>query len=108
MRSSKDFRRTARRGVRASRPTIVIQAVPLGDQTRVGFVVSTAVGNAVTRNRVKRRLRHLAAPHLDQIPAGTGVVIRALPRAASDPAEVPTDFESAWRDVASRLTGGAR
>ena len=86
----------------------MIHAAPLGDQTLVGFVASTAVGNAVTRNRVKRRLRHLAAPHLDQIPAGTGVVVRALPRAASDPGKVPMDFESAWRDVVSRLTGGAR
>ena len=31
---------------------------------RVGFVVSKAVGNAVTRNRVKRRLRHLAREHV--------------------------------------------
>ena len=29
---------------------------------RVGFVVSKAVGTAVTRNRVKRRLRHLPLP----------------------------------------------
>jgi ribonuclease P protein component len=92
--------------------------------TRVGFVVSGAVGNAVTRNRVKRRLRHLAATHVVDTPAGLGskgtgpeiigpegigpegigIVVRALPRAATDPAEVPTDFGSAWHDVMFRLT----
>jgi len=87
---------------------VVIHAAHGSDETRVGFVVSGAVGNAVTRNRVKRRLRHLAAPHLDELPDGTGIVVRALPQAASNPAELPTDFESAWHDAEARLTGGVR
>jgi len=45
--------------------------------------VSKAVGNSVVRNRVKRRLRHQVAPHLAGLPAGTSVVLRALPAAAS-------------------------
>jgi ribonuclease P protein component len=119
MRSTKDFRQTTKSGVRVSRPTLVVHAVHLdeghldeghlveghlNDGTRVGFVVSGAVGNAVTRNRVKRRLRHLAAAHVADTPAGIGVVVRALPRAATDPAEVPTDFGSAWHEVVSRLS----
>jgi ribonuclease P protein component len=119
MRSTKDFRQATKSGVRVSRPTLVVHAVHLdeghldeghlveghlNDGTRVGFVVSGAVGNAVTRNRVKRRLRHLAAAHVADTPAGIGVVVRALPRAATDPAEVPTDFGSAWHEVVSRLS----
>jgi ribonuclease P protein component len=103
MRSSKDFRQTTRRGVRVSRPTLVVHAVRLNDGTRVGLVVSGALGNAVTRNRVKRRLRHLAAAHVTDSPAGTGVVVRALPRAASDAADLATDFGSAWHEAMSRL-----
>lgn len=99
-----------------SRPTLVVHAGRfdeehlddgrVDDGPRVGFVVSGAVGNAVTRNRVKRRLRHLAAA---QIPAerisadGIGIVVRALPRAATNPAEVPADFGSAWHEAMSRL-----
>ena len=49
---------------------------------RVGFVVSKAVGDAVTRNRVKRRLRHLARDLVGDLPPGTDVVVRALPAAA--------------------------
>ena len=46
-------------------------------------MVSRAVGSAVTRNLVKRRLRHLARPRLDALPAGSMLVVRALPASAS-------------------------
>ena len=50
---------------------------------RVGFVVPRAVGPAVARNRVRRRLRHLLRDRLDRLPAGTRLVVRVLPAAAS-------------------------
>ena len=50
--------------------------------TRVGFVVSRSVGAAVVRNRVRRRLRHLAAAQMDRLPPGSRVVVRALPGSA--------------------------
>jgi ribonuclease P protein component len=126
MHNSKDFQRTTRRGIRASRPTLVVHAVPVLDVgserdvlgrsgPRIGFVVSGALGNAVTRNRVRRRLRHLAATHVADTPAGMDLVVRALPRAATTPAEVSEDLGSAWHEVVSRLStrrpdqhGGAR
>ena len=46
---------------------------------QVGFVVSRAVGNAVVRNRVKRRLRHLVRDRLPELPATAVLVVRALP-----------------------------
>ncbi len=49
---------------------------------RVGFVVSRAVGSAVIRNQVKRRLRHLCRDRLPVLPSGSMLVIRALPPAA--------------------------
>ncbi len=47
--------------------------------TQVGFAVPRAVGNAVVRNRVRRRLRHLIRERLDQLPGPANVVVRALP-----------------------------
>lgn len=51
----------------------------------VGFTVSKAVGNAATRNRVRRRLRHLTREHLatlQELPGRAALVVRALPAAA--------------------------
>jgi ribonuclease P protein component len=49
---------------------------------RVGFVVSKAVGPAVTRNLVKRRLRHLVRERTASLPSEAMVVVRALPPSA--------------------------
>ena len=52
---------------------------------QVGFVVSRAVGNAVVRNRVRRRLRHLVRDRLTELSVLSGgavLVVRALPAAA--------------------------
>ena len=49
---------------------------------QVGFVVSRAVGPAVTRNLVRRRLRHAASGRMALLPAGARVVVRALPGSA--------------------------
>lgn len=98
LRSSEDFRTTVRRGRRVGRPTLVLHVVSRPDTiTRAGFVVSKAVGGAVVRNRVKRRLRHLVAGSLAGTTQGLDVVVRALPAAASAPERLPVDFASAWQ-----------
>lgn len=51
--------------------------------SRVGFIVSKAVGNAVARNRVKRRLRVLVGKHWSAVPAHSLVVVRAKPGCAA-------------------------
>jgi ribonuclease P protein component len=90
-----------RGGRRAGRGTLVVHLLVVDEPAfastaRAGFVVSKAVGNAVVRNRVQRRLRHLVRPLLDVLPAGATVVIRALPPAA-DAANttLATDLEGA-------------
>jgi len=97
MRRSVDFERAVRRGTRAGRSTVVVHLLVDPDTgptagvsgvagaapTQVGLVVSKAVGNAVHRNRVKRRLRHAAAGHLASLPAGSRLVVRALPASSS-------------------------
>jgi ribonuclease P protein component len=63
---------------------------------RVGFVVGRAVGNSVTRHRTVRRLRHLVRDRLDRLPAGSILVVRALPPAAdADSASLGRDVDAA-------------
>jgi ribonuclease P protein component len=118
MRRSEDFRRTVRRGVRAGRRTVVVHALRIGpvvddDQLAtddpsstvplVGFVVSRAVGSAVRRNRVRRRLRHLTRPRLNALGERTLVVVRALPQAATAGTELDSDLAAAWTAALAKL-----
>jgi ribonuclease P protein component len=70
---------------------------------RVGFVVSKAVGGAVTRNRTKRVLRHLVAARLTRIPTGYDVV-RANPAAAdATTPELAVELDRSLDSVLRRL-----
>lgn len=73
-------------GARAGSRLLVVHANQTDSRAvrppRVGFVVSKAVGGAVRRNRVKRRLRARVAGLLPTVPAGVDLVIRAQPAAA--------------------------
>jgi ribonuclease P protein component len=56
------FLMVAQRGRRSAQPGLVLQALPRPDQqtARLGFTVTRKVGNAVVRNRTRRRLREAA------------------------------------------------
>lgn len=76
-----------------------------GDAPSVGFVVSKAVGNAVVRNRVKRRLRALVADRMSTLPPGSLVVVRALPASSGvDFARLGVDLDACLGRSLSRLT----
>lgn len=89
LRRSQEFFTVVRSGHRGGTRRLVVhlyRAVPPrpdGSCARAGFVVSTAVGNSVVRHRVTRRLRSLVNDRLPALPAGTDLVIRALPAAAT-------------------------
>ncbi|SEW42016.1 ribonuclease P protein component [Austwickia chelonae] len=73
-----------------------------GAPPRVGLVVSKAVGNAVVRNRTKRRVRALMSRHVTVLPTGVDLVIRARPSAAEATYEqLARDLE---RQISSVLT----
>jgi ribonuclease P protein component len=99
---SEDFRLVTRQGRRVGGPRIVVHALPPGGsgmvQTKVGFVVSRAVGNAVIRHRVSRRLRHVVRDRLGTLPTGSALIVRAMPSAAdASSAEFRRDFDAALR-----------
>jgi len=86
MRKPSEFTRTIRGGSRAGRELVsghLLRQAGHDEPARVGFVVSRAVGGAVVRNKVRRRLRHLARGYLGSLPEGSLLVVRANPRAAT-------------------------
>ena len=100
------FRSTGRSGRRSGSSTLVVHldVNEPGEPARVGFVVSKAVGNAVVRNRVKRRLRHLTREHLPSLaglPGSAVLVVRALPPSAD---ASYAELETALRRCLTRVT----
>ncbi|MDP2773766.1 MAG: ribonuclease P protein component [Nocardioides sp.] len=92
---AESFRLVSRTGRRSASRTLVVHlALTDHPAPRAGFVVSKAVGNAVVRNRVKRRLRHLVREQLSSLPGSGALVVRALPAAgAASAAELAADLD---------------
>jgi ribonuclease P protein component len=87
LRRREDFAATVRRGRRAARGALIVHVRTNPEApssvVQAGFIVSRAVGGAVVRNAVRRRLRHAIRPRLAAFPAGTAIVVRTLPAAAT-------------------------
>ncbi len=95
-----------RAGSRAATRTVVVHALATDapGPARAGFVVGRSVGGSVVRHRLTRQLRHLMVAQLEDLPAGTDVVVRALPPSAgaSGP-DLALDLSSGVRRAMSRL-----
>jgi ribonuclease P protein component len=98
-----------RGGTRAGRPLLVghllvrPDAVQAREPARVGFVVSRAVGSAVTRNRVKRRLRGVMRGYLQSLPGGSLLVVRANAAAAhASQSDLAADLDLVLRRLLRR------
>ncbi len=79
-----EFHRLYSKGKSAATPFLVIYARQTKHPgNRIGFTVSTKLGNAVKRNRVRRRLREIYRLHETQIVPGTELVVVARGRAVT-------------------------
>ncbi|HEX5347350.1 MAG TPA: ribonuclease P protein component [Pseudonocardiaceae bacterium] len=112
-----DFATGVQRGRRAARGSIVVHLACVGSTDtqppvsptvsstsgpKVGFVVGRTVGGSVVRHRVQRRLRHLMRSRLAVLPAGSLVVVRALPSSAgASSAALGDDLDGALRRLLS-------
>ena len=72
-----------------------------GGVARVGLTVSSKVGGAVTRNRIKRRLREAVRLELEHLPAVDLVLVA---RASAVESSVD-DFRAWLRRAAGRMAG---
>ncbi|POH59459.1 ribonuclease P protein component [Arthrobacter glacialis] len=106
MRTSANFSHTVRSGVRNGRRNLVLYMVSTSSDapSQVGFIVAKTVGNAVTRNLVKRRLREIVVETIKQHPQGVNVVVRALPVSADASfSDLAKDYRKAVSTVFPRL-----
>jgi ribonuclease P protein component len=111
LRTATDFSTTVRSGVRNGRRNVVLYtaAIAADEPSRIGFIVSKGVGNAVVRNLVKRRLREAGAASLREYGTGFAIVVRALPASASASwDQLLSDYNAALESTMARLGGRPR
>ena len=76
-----EFRRLYNKGKTAVTPYVVVYCLKNNRGTRrVGYTVSTKLGKAVTRNRVRRRLREIYRLNSDRLISGVDMIVVARSR----------------------------
>ena len=95
------FRRIYRKGKSSVQPCLVVYCQKNRQgATRLGVTVSTKLGHAVVRNRVRRRLREIVRHNASSLPSGYDIV--AVARTAAVEAEFAA-LEKSFRLLAGRL-----
>ena len=91
-----EFRRTYQKGVSAVSPVMVLYC----RKNRLGLVSSTKLGQAVVRNRCRRRLREVYRLEKPQLKTGYDIILVARSRTATAPwPELQKQFRRLCRKV---------
>ena len=99
LKTNRDFRRVYNRGKSVLMPSIVLYKLPTRHPiNRIGFTVSNKIGNAVTRNRIRRRLREAYRLNEDRIKEGFDLVIVARHKS------VESDYKSLESELIDALS----
>ena len=103
LKKNSDFRRLYAKGRSAVLPTLVIYLRrSRSGESRVGFTVTVRLGNAVTRNRVRRRLREIYRLHMGELRPGVDMVLVARSRSVEAPySTLERDFLTGCRKLSA-------
>lgn len=80
LKKNSEFRRLYSRGKSAVTPYVVLYCRRGGSVNRLGYTVSTKLGHAVARNRVRRRLREIYRLNSPALKTGYDIVVVARQR----------------------------
>lgn len=109
VRSRLDFARVYEHGVRVSDGYLSLTALPNEHPTsRLGLAVSKRYGNAVQRNRLKRRLREVFRLSRADLPTGLDLVVQPRTNAPVKQDELRRSLISLSRKVAKKLAARSR
>ena len=98
LKTTTDFQRVRREGRSWSHPLVVLIACPNDQKAiRLGITASKSVGNAVARNRAKRRLKEAMRRRVKGYNFAQGKDIVLIARAKT--------VTASWGDIVVALTG---
>ena len=99
LKKNSDFRRLYAKGKSSVNPYMVVYCRRnRTGENRLGYTVSTKLGGAVTRNRVRRRLREIVRLRSPQMKTGWDIVVVARTRCVkAEYAKMDAAFLSACR-----------
>jgi ribonuclease P protein component len=91
--SPNDFARATKSGHRLTSKSLVLYFYSGADVTpaRFGLIIGKSVGGSVVRHHIARKIRHTLRDHMTQFPAGSLVVVRALPHSTKADIKVELD-----------------
>lgn len=98
LRSNREFQRVYRVGKSWAHPLAALHVLEQPGERRFGISVSKKVGNAVVRNRVRRRVREILRAALPELKQGFDAIIVARSAAAeADFAALTSALEELFR-----------
>jgi ribonuclease P protein component len=101
MKKNHEFRRLYAKGKSAATPSLVVYFRRTNrDYNQLGITVSTKIGNAVCRNRVRRRLREIYRLNEARLPRGLDMVLVARQKS---PFVSYAELERAYLSACARL-----
>ena len=99
LKKNHEFRRLYAKGRSTVTPTLVVYSRRNNSGgNRVGFTVTTRLGHAVVRNRIRRRLREIYRLHREELRPGTDMVVVARGRSVG----------AAYRELERDFLAGCR
>lgn len=89
--NSADFAKATKSGLRSTTNSLVgyLHLSNSDQNPRCGLIINKSVGNSVVRHNVARKIRHIISANLTSLPAGSLLVVRALP--ASNTADLKAE-----------------
>lgn len=102
IRRQADFDRVYQANVYAADDILVVRGCS-SDATRLGLSISRKVGNAVVRNRWKRRIREAFRLNYHRLPQNVDLVVRPRKGAACDFAAIRRSLPRLAERIARRL-----